>query len=255
MRTGRSLRRVRLRGAGSRCGSRFRSAMSRFASPRSRASGRRSSAHVHDVFGLPSGARPRVVVAHEDAALTRKIAPLARGLLGDDRRLRAEPHRRRRRRVERASALPGRVHDEARDRRCGTRSPHRNSCAGVAGLLASLLDAHALGQRVRERPRGLARRIDQRGLSACQRVDALDRYARLRDVRRLRASHACVAYSCSRRAATRIRLRQAHDGLGHRDAPTCGLARLGRPRAASRRAARLQRGRRPLPPLAPRARQ
>lgn len=45
-------------------------------------SGRRSSAHVHDVFGLPSGARPRVVVAHEDAALTRKIAPLARGFSG-----------------------------------------------------------------------------------------------------------------------------------------------------------------------------
>ena len=44
--------------------------------------GRRSSAHVHDVFGLPSGARPRAVAAHEDAALARKIAPLARSFSG-----------------------------------------------------------------------------------------------------------------------------------------------------------------------------
>ena len=160
--------------------------------------------------------------------------PTRAWLLGDDRRLRAEPHRRRRRRVERASALPGRVDDEARDRRRRARSPYRDPCAGVAGLLASLLDAHALGQRVRERPRSLARRIDERGLSACQRADALDRHARLRDVRRLRASHPCVAHSRPRRAAARLRLRQAHDGLGHRDAPPRGLARLGRPRAASR---------------------
>ena len=93
------------------------------------------------------------------------------------------------------------------------------------------------------------------GLAARQRADALDRHARLRDVRRLRASHPCGAYSGSRRAAARIRLRQAHDSLGHRDAPTRGLARFGRPRAASRRAAWLHRCRRPLPPLAPRARQ
>lgn len=44
--------------------------------------GRRSSAHVHDVFGLPVGSRPRVVDAHEDAALARRFAPLARNFSG-----------------------------------------------------------------------------------------------------------------------------------------------------------------------------
>ena len=41
--------------------------------------------------------------------------------------------------MERASALPGRVDDEARDRRRRARSPYRDPCAGVAGLVASLL--------------------------------------------------------------------------------------------------------------------
>lgn len=44
--------------------------------------GRRSSAYVHDVFGLPSGSRPSVVAAREDAVLERTIAPLAREFPG-----------------------------------------------------------------------------------------------------------------------------------------------------------------------------
>jgi len=44
--------------------------------------GRRSSAQVHDVFGLPAGSRPRVVAAHEDTALARKITPVSRGFSG-----------------------------------------------------------------------------------------------------------------------------------------------------------------------------
>ncbi len=82
MRTGRSSRRVRLRGAGSRCGSRFRSAMSRFASPRSRAAGGARQRTSTTSSACPRASRPRVVAAHEDAALARKIAPLARGFSG-----------------------------------------------------------------------------------------------------------------------------------------------------------------------------
>jgi beta-lactamase class A len=44
--------------------------------------GRRSSAHVHDVFGLPAGSRPRVVAARNDAFLAREVATLARGFGG-----------------------------------------------------------------------------------------------------------------------------------------------------------------------------
>ena len=44
--------------------------------------GRRSSAHVHDVFGLPAVARPRVVAAKRDAALQRKLTGLARSYSG-----------------------------------------------------------------------------------------------------------------------------------------------------------------------------
>jgi beta-lactamase class A len=43
---------------------------------------RHSTAHVREVFGLPSGSRPRVVAAREDAALERTIAPLARAFSG-----------------------------------------------------------------------------------------------------------------------------------------------------------------------------
>jgi hypothetical protein len=46
------------------------------------AHGRRSSAHVHDVFGLPSAARPRVVAARLDRTLQRKLDPLVRGYSG-----------------------------------------------------------------------------------------------------------------------------------------------------------------------------
>jgi beta-lactamase class A len=44
--------------------------------------GRRSSAHIHDVFGLPAGARPRVVTARQDAVVARKVKRLARGFGG-----------------------------------------------------------------------------------------------------------------------------------------------------------------------------
>jgi hypothetical protein len=45
-------------------------------------SGRRSSAHVHDVFGLPPGARPRVVGARLDRPLERKLTPIVRRYSG-----------------------------------------------------------------------------------------------------------------------------------------------------------------------------
>jgi beta-lactamase class A len=44
--------------------------------------GRRSSAHVHDVLGLPAGSRPRTVTPRQDAALAPKIRNLARGFGG-----------------------------------------------------------------------------------------------------------------------------------------------------------------------------
>jgi hypothetical protein len=44
--------------------------------------GRRSSAHVHDVFGLPTVASPRVVAARGDTALQRKVTSVARSYSG-----------------------------------------------------------------------------------------------------------------------------------------------------------------------------
>ncbi|HEU0303352.1 MAG TPA: serine hydrolase [Gaiellaceae bacterium] len=44
--------------------------------------GRRSSASVVDVFGLPRSARPRGSVAHLDGALARRIVPLVRAFPG-----------------------------------------------------------------------------------------------------------------------------------------------------------------------------
>jgi Beta-lactamase enzyme family len=44
--------------------------------------GRRSSAHVHDVFGLPVVASPRVVAARKDAVLQRKVTNLVRSYSG-----------------------------------------------------------------------------------------------------------------------------------------------------------------------------
>ena len=44
--------------------------------------GRRSTAHVHDVFGLPAGSRPRVVPARLDGTLARELTPLVRGYAG-----------------------------------------------------------------------------------------------------------------------------------------------------------------------------
>jgi hypothetical protein len=44
--------------------------------------GRRSSAQVHDVFGLPAVARPRVVAAKRDATLQRKLSGAARSYSG-----------------------------------------------------------------------------------------------------------------------------------------------------------------------------
>ena len=46
------------------------------------AHGRRSSASVHDVFGLPRGSRPRVVSEREDEVLQRKLEKLRRGFGG-----------------------------------------------------------------------------------------------------------------------------------------------------------------------------
>jgi hypothetical protein len=45
-------------------------------------SGRRSSAHVHDVFALPPGARPRVVASRLDHHLERKLTRTVRGYSG-----------------------------------------------------------------------------------------------------------------------------------------------------------------------------
>jgi len=44
--------------------------------------GSRSSAHVHDVFGLPAAARPRVVGARLDPVLARKLDAHVRGYAG-----------------------------------------------------------------------------------------------------------------------------------------------------------------------------
>jgi beta-lactamase class A len=43
---------------------------------------RRSSAHVHDVYGVPAGSRPRVVAARLDAALQRKLTHMVRSYRG-----------------------------------------------------------------------------------------------------------------------------------------------------------------------------
>ena len=44
--------------------------------------GKRSSAHVHDVFGLPPGARPRVVKSRLEPTLERELTPMVRGYSG-----------------------------------------------------------------------------------------------------------------------------------------------------------------------------
>jgi hypothetical protein len=44
--------------------------------------GRRSSAHVHDVFGLPPGTRPRVVAPRLDRPLASKLTRMVRGYSG-----------------------------------------------------------------------------------------------------------------------------------------------------------------------------
>jgi hypothetical protein len=45
-------------------------------------SGQRSSARVHDVFGLPPGSRPRVVSSRRDRGLEQKLTPLVRDYPG-----------------------------------------------------------------------------------------------------------------------------------------------------------------------------
>ena len=44
--------------------------------------GRRSAAHVHDVYGVPAGSRPRVVAAREDATLQRQLTRVVRSYPG-----------------------------------------------------------------------------------------------------------------------------------------------------------------------------
>ena len=44
--------------------------------------GRRATAHVHDVFGLPAAARPRVVQPRQDPILARKLGAAVRGYPG-----------------------------------------------------------------------------------------------------------------------------------------------------------------------------
>ena len=44
--------------------------------------GSRASAHVHHVFGLPPGARPRVVRSRLETALARKLTRLVRAYSG-----------------------------------------------------------------------------------------------------------------------------------------------------------------------------
>ena len=44
--------------------------------------GRRSSAHVHDVYGVPGSSRPRVVPARLDSVLQRKLTPVVRSYRG-----------------------------------------------------------------------------------------------------------------------------------------------------------------------------
>jgi beta-lactamase class A len=44
--------------------------------------GRRSSAHVHDVYAVPAGSRPRVVAARLDPTLQRQLTPIVRSYSG-----------------------------------------------------------------------------------------------------------------------------------------------------------------------------
>ena len=44
--------------------------------------GQRATAHVHDVFGLPAAARPRVVQPRQDPILARKLGAAVRGYAG-----------------------------------------------------------------------------------------------------------------------------------------------------------------------------
>ena len=44
--------------------------------------GRRSSAHVHDVFGLPAGSRPRVVAPRREERLQRRLTRIVRSYAG-----------------------------------------------------------------------------------------------------------------------------------------------------------------------------
>ncbi len=44
--------------------------------------GRRSSAHVHDVYGVPPGSRPRVVAPRQDSTLQRKLTRIVRSYPG-----------------------------------------------------------------------------------------------------------------------------------------------------------------------------
>ena len=216
--------------------------------------GQRSSAHVHDVFGLPPGSRPRVVAARRDRGLERKLTPIVRGLPGHGRLLRPEPHGRIRRGVEREGSLPGGLDGQARDRRDRPCRASGNPAAGLAHRRPPPRDDHPVRRRGGELAPRLARGLDELGRVSRQRPDAGHRLDRHAHVRRLRDADAFVGHPASRRRGAGLRGGQVHDRAGHDLAVAGALARLGRHRAAALVAARPDSRRCPVSPLAHRPR-
>ena len=199
------------------------------------AAGRRaSSSHVR---GLPHGSEPRQALSRLDPALARTVRSLTRRAGGtsavyvQDLRTGRGAAWNAGARFPAASTLKLAIarHDPAlastASRQSGTRldRPPRR-------------DADPLRQRVRERARGLARRLDVGRLRARQRDDARSRAERLTHVRRLRDDRA------GRRPATPIPIRvesQPAFGLG-KYTTAWDLARLARrdvPRGSRQRPA------------------
>ena len=119
--------------------------------------GRRSSAHVHDVFGLPPGSRPRVVASRLDRPLATSLnAPRPR-LSRHGGLLRAEPDRRAGRGMEREGALSRGLDTQARDRRDGARRAQRDTATRLARRLTAARADHPVRRRRRERAPRMAR--------------------------------------------------------------------------------------------------
>ena len=140
--------------------------------------GRRSSAHVHDVFGLPAGCAATVresAAGADSRAEDQEPRPRIRRHRG---RLRPEPHRWCRCGVERTRTFPA-----ASTLKLAIATTVLAQHEGIPARLEPRqpphLDADALGQRVRQRPRGLARLA--RRAPASHRINELMRSIGLRE--------------------------------------------------------------------------